>query len=140
MYQGGGGLYSRVHGLTQDGAKAVALFQKAVALYRKSCDGGDAKSCGDLSIMYADGDGVPKDLAKVIQLDRRPAMAGTRRNVSTSGIFTFSAPGIIPKDKAKAVALYQKACDDWYWVGCVKVKMYAKWSHWPLLRHATAGR
>jgi hypothetical protein len=32
----------------------------------------------------------------------------------------------LPDAEAKATALYQKACDNWYWVGCVKVKMYAK--------------
>ena len=138
MYKGSwGALYPSVPGLPQDNAKAVALYQKALPLFLKACSGGDAKSCGNLGLMYDEGHGVPKDFAKVAQFWKKACdggdsgmciMLGDWYYFGASGTPTPSgAPNIIiPKDTAKAIALYQKACDDWYWVGCVKVKMYAK--------------
>jgi hypothetical protein len=123
----GGALPHIVQGVTQDDAKAMALYKKALLLLLKACDGGDAGSCGDLGEMYSGGVGVSTDVAKVVQLWKKACDGGVTAQCLHLGDFYFyGAPGILPKDEAKAVALYQKACDDWYWVGCAKVKLSEK--------------
>jgi uncharacterized protein len=98
-------------------------------MYRRSHlpDGGDAKRCGDLGYVYADGLGVPENNAKVVQFRKKACDGGDTGTCIFLGDWYNSGPaGFLPEDKAKAKALYQKACEDWYWVGCVKVKLLEK--------------
>jgi len=54
-------MYNLGQGVKQDYFKAVELFQKA-------CDGGDAAGCYNLGIMYMNGQGVKQDYAKAKEL------------------------------------------------------------------------
>jgi len=54
-------VYAEGKGVKQDYFKAVELFQKA-------CDGGDAAGCYNLGIMYMNGQGVKQDYSKAKKL------------------------------------------------------------------------
>jgi len=59
-----------------------------------------------LSRMYADGDGVPKDEAKALELLQRSAEMGCHRAQYDLGIQYLFGKGV-PRDDAKAASLFQ---------------------------------
>src|SRR5438094_5062081 len=62
-------MYGNGDGVAKDAARAAAL-------YRKACDGGDARGCTNLGVMYANGDGVAKDAAQAVALNRKACDGG----------------------------------------------------------------
>ena len=46
-------------------------YDKAAELYKKACDGGNMSGCFNLGIMYANGNGVEKDLGKAAELFKK---------------------------------------------------------------------
>ncbi len=61
-----------------DEGKGVAKDDyKAVELYRKSCNSGNAKGCNNLGVMYETGKGgLPVDYKKAIKLYRKACNMG----------------------------------------------------------------
>jgi TPR repeat protein len=53
-------MYKKGEGIKQD-------YFKAVELYKKGCDGGDAAGCVGLGVMYEIGKGVRKDANKALE-------------------------------------------------------------------------
>ena len=51
-------------------------YDKAFELFKKACDGGEMRGCVTLGVMYADGDGVEKDLGKAAQLYKKACDGG----------------------------------------------------------------
>ena len=54
-------MYANGEGIRQDSFKAVELYQKA-------CDGGNATGCVNLGVLYRKGEGVRKDDSKALNL------------------------------------------------------------------------
>lgn len=53
-------------------------LKHAADLYKRACDGGNASSCNNLAIQYANGQGVPRDDKKAADLYKRSCDAGDK--------------------------------------------------------------
>lgn len=71
---------------------------------------GEGKSCAqyDLGVIYAYGDGVPKDEAKAAAWYQKAAAQGNKYAQFDLGVMYAFGRGV-PKDEAKAAEWYQKA-------------------------------
>ena len=58
------------------GDKSDTQLPSAVELYKKACDGGNMVGCGNLGIMYADGNGVEEDFSKAAKLLKKACDGG----------------------------------------------------------------
>jgi hypothetical protein len=67
-------LYYYGRGVKQDYSKAVELFTKA-------CDGGEAKACFWLGIMCEKGKGVQQDITKALELYAKAYEMGDERGL-----------------------------------------------------------
>ena len=90
---------------------------KAVELYKKSCDGGYARGCGVLGLMYANGEGVKQDAYKAVELYKKSCDGGFAMGCFSLGFMYANGYGI-KQDNLKAVELYKKACDSSEAIGC----------------------
>ena len=69
-----------------------------------------AWAMNNLGKLYENGEGVPKDMAKAIELYRKAADLGNTEAMVSLGFAIYHGNGI-PKDYAKAAELWQKAAD-----------------------------
>jgi hypothetical protein len=88
-------------------AKALS---KAVELYQKAADQGNAYAQNDLGLLYTNGTGVEKDLNKAADLFQKAADRGNAHAQNNLGWLYENGTGVA-KDLGKAVELYQKAAD-----------------------------
>jgi TPR repeat protein len=78
--------------------------------YQRACDGGESNACSQLADMYAQGRGVPMDLARAIALYLRACDRGL--NVACArAAGGYRAGSGVQKDSPRAVALFQRSCD-----------------------------
>ncbi|MCI6343253.1 MAG: sel1 repeat family protein [Campylobacter sp.] len=61
-------------------------YDKAAELYKKACDGGNMSGCFNLGIMYANGNGVEKDLGKAAELFKKACDSGNMRGCHNLGV------------------------------------------------------
>jgi len=91
-------------------------IQEATSFYANQNDANqnageaDATAQNNLGNKYWNGIGVPKDLAKAVELYQKSANQGNADAQSNLGFAYANGMGV-PKDFAKAVELYQKAAD-----------------------------
>jgi hypothetical protein len=71
---------------------------------------GDAEAMLSLAALYANGDGVPKDLVKAAKLHRKVAEQGLARAQCLVGVDYVNGDGV-KMDKAEAVRWFRKAAD-----------------------------
>ena len=90
-------------------ALAAAGTQDPAAL-QLACNGGDAKSCFDLGVLYEGGKGVPKDKTKAAGLYRKACDAGSASGCFALGLMYKWGKGV-PQNRVKAAELFRKACD-----------------------------
>ena len=83
---------------------------KAVELYQKAADQGNADAQINLGWLYENGEGVPKDLRKAAELYQKAADQGNASAQDNLGWLYENGQGV-PKDLGKARELYQKAAD-----------------------------
>lgn len=95
--------YAVGNGVTQNEARAVQL-------YRKACDGGDARSCTKLGLNYTDSRGVPRDDARAVELFRKGCDGGDLDSCTNLGYHYMNGLGV-PKDDARAAELARQSCD-----------------------------
>jgi hypothetical protein len=62
-------MYEKGKGVQQD-------YFKAVELYTKACDGGNANGYNNLGVMYANGEGVQQDNFKAVELFKKACSDG----------------------------------------------------------------
>ena len=120
-------------------ARWVGLVVLAIALARASaaaaggCEVGDAEdcaakcskhddeACGVLGIMLAAGRGVAKDVDRGARLVQAACTAKVARACVDAAALAENGLGV-PKDEAKAKAVYEKACTkDRFAYGCIKL-------------------
>ena len=122
-------------------------FPKAVGLYAKACDVGDAKGCYELGKMYYKGEGVQQDKSKSIKLYTKSCdnndmngcnyLAGmyangesVQRNTQKAVVLLTKACdngnaqacdnlGIMTDDKSKSFKYFEKSCNEGFGLGCV---------------------
>ncbi|KAH3765772.1 sel1 repeat family protein [Pelomyxa schiedti] len=89
--------------MDRDPSKAVSLFQKAA-------DAGNASAMFNLGLCYYNGDGVDKDINKAVSLYKRAADAGNTNAMTNLGVCCDNGNGV-DKDMNQAVSLYWRAAD-----------------------------
>jgi hypothetical protein len=92
-------------GYTKDSERAAVDF-------RRSAEQGVASSQGMLGMLYAEGDGVPKDFAKAIEWFQKAADQGDPLGCVGIGMAYEKGVAGKPHDKQKAIEWYKKAGDD----------------------------
>ena len=90
---------------------------RAVALYRKNCDAGYAKSCGNLGIASSEGRGSPKDPVAAARFFDDACSAGTATACSNLGAMYFDGQEA-PENLPLAVRLFLRACNGGEAGGC----------------------
>ncbi len=73
------------------------------------CEGGNSASCLNLAKMYEDGNGIPKNIERMVQYYKMACEQGETSSCTSLG--NRYQRGIdVPADPAQAVPLYQRAC------------------------------
>jgi TPR repeat protein len=90
---------------------------RAAHFYEKGCELGDGAQCVELAAMYAEGRGLPADLARATALYEKGCGLGTGGACATLGDFAASGRGRA-RDLVAAASYYGKACDAASDVGC----------------------
>ncbi len=101
--------------------EAVATYQvtpeRAVELFRASCDGGAARGCTNLGLMYEKSRGVAVDAGQAVALYRQGCDGGHPLGCFTLGVNYFVGEGVA-KDATQAGSFYQRACEGKVEGGC----------------------
>jgi hypothetical protein len=115
-----GSLYAQGNGVTQDRAKAFALYSKA-------CAAGDSVGCGDLGQAYENGDAVGKDAGRAKEFYAREDSilhsacdGGDLIECMNLGV-QYGAGRGVAEDDAQAVSYFRKACDGGSPDGCERL-------------------
>ena len=71
-----------------DGINAAGKgnYKQAEELFKKACDGGYAKGCSNLGVMYDNGYGVKQDSFKAVELWTKACDGGNVEGCSNLGI------------------------------------------------------
>jgi len=77
---------------------------------KKKAEAGNASAQFNLGLMYAKGEGVPKDDAEALRWYRKAADQGNALAQSNLGVMYANGRGV-PKDDAEALRWYRKAAD-----------------------------
>ncbi len=97
-----------------------APVKRAIALFTKACDGGDALGCSNLASFTWDGEGVARDPKKAARYAEKACTAGDAFGCGTLG--SLWAQGELgKKDPVKALGYFTKACDGGSASGCNQV-------------------
>ena len=103
-------------------------FAKAVQLFQKACDGGDASGCSDLGVLYANGQGVKQDYFKAVELYQKACDGGHASGFYNLGVSYANGQGV-KQDKSKAKQLFGKACDMRLQQGCEAYRILNEQGH-----------
>ncbi|WP_434059340.1 tetratricopeptide repeat protein [Helicobacter pylori] len=85
-------------------------FSKARKYFEKACELNYAKGCGNLGWLYANGEGVEKNLKKAAQYFSKACDLKDGKGCFNLGRLYYYGEGV-EKDFKKALALFEKACD-----------------------------
>lgn len=83
-------------------------FAKALVLFTKSADQGDAYAMYKLGKMYGNGEGVAKDLSKAVEFYRQSANKGYAYAMHNLGVMYEHGEGVA-QNYAEAMSLFKKA-------------------------------
>jgi len=94
----------------QDGLKAYVNkdYKKAVELFQKSADEGDARAQFILGTMYNEGKGVKQEYKKAVEFYQKSANQGHAEAQLNLGFMYYNGQGV-KKDKIKAYHWWMKA-------------------------------
>ncbi len=84
---------------------------KAVDLYTKSCDAGNAGACDALATIYEAGKVVKKDMKKAVPLFEKGCKIGSGDSCLSMAIFYQSGAEGVAKNAASSDNYLQKACE-----------------------------
>lgn len=85
--------------------------EKAFDLFRKAAAAGDPEAQFELGKLYERGIGVKQDTAKAIELYKQSAERGFADAINDLGFLYHQGAEGLPRDPAKAIALFLKAAD-----------------------------
>ena len=97
-------------------AETSGSFKKRV-LYERTCDSGDAEGCNNLGVLYAKGEGGPRDDLKARVALQRACDGGFAMGCAHLGLMYSKGRGGT-RDDSKARAAYKRACDGRYASSC----------------------
>ena len=107
----------------QHGQGVVRDQSRAAAIFRKACDGGEARGCMGLGMLYADGAGVPRDGLRAAALFKQSCDGGFAAGCHNLAAMYANGEGVAP-NPARARQYFQKACDDGHEDACESVKQF----------------
>lgn len=81
-------------------------YQKAAEFYQKACDGGDAKDCTNLGVLYAEGNEIKQDYQKAAEFLKKGCDGGYAMGCGNLGIVYAKQ-----RNYSTAKEYYGKACD-----------------------------
>ena len=77
-----------------DGVGVPKDLSRAVALWKKGCEGNAARACLELGVVYATGKGAPRSVAEASSLYRKACSGGdTRGCVNLGAIYAAGGEG-----------------------------------------------
>lgn len=82
--------------------------ETAAAWFHRSAAQGYADAQFNLGLMYANGEGVPQDPVKAVELFRKAASQGNVDAQNNLGVMYYAGEGV-PRDNAKAREWFEKA-------------------------------
>src|SRR4051812_20570522 len=82
---------------------------KSVSQLQKDCEGGEARACYDLGVLYTDGRGVAKDRRRAAELFKQVCSGGVAQGCTMLGMFLLEGIGV-PKDERRGADLLEQAC------------------------------
>lgn len=89
--------------------------------YKMACDGRNMEACGLLGQMYADGDGVRKNIRKGVSLYDKACSGNDAFACNNLGSLYDRGNGV-PMNKQRALDLFNKACRLKNEVACANAK------------------
>ena len=99
--------------------------QRALSLYRRSCDAGWRDGCIQVAKMRLTGDGVPIDNTEAAAALERSSAAGDALSAFHLAGLLYQGRGV-PRDEVRARQLLQKACSEGLPEACNQLKALAK--------------
>ncbi len=96
---------------------AYQNYPKALELYTKACEAGNADGCKKLGDLYLNGKGVNEDDEQAKTIFSRACDAGNGDGCSGLGLMYLDGKGF-KEDDAKAFTMFSKACDEGSADGC----------------------
>ena len=85
-------------------------YPVALKIFTKLAEQGDASAQFNLGVMYANGEGVPKDASQAVTWYRKAAEQGVAQAQFNLGVMYANGEGV-PKDASQAAAWYRKAAE-----------------------------
>jgi TPR repeat protein len=85
-------------------------FHEAARYYEPLANAGYVAAAHDLSVLYVQGAGVPKDSARALDLLRKSAAAGFALSQYQLGLF-YSQGAVVARDLAAAASWFRRAAD-----------------------------
>ena len=90
------------------------LENQEIKNLKTKADKRDVDAIGKLAVKYFDGDGVPEDQAKAVELWRKAAESGHAESLFYLGSCYFDGVGGVPENKEEAVKLWLKSAQKGY--------------------------
>ncbi|MEL7452392.1 MAG: toll/interleukin-1 receptor domain-containing protein [Pseudomonadota bacterium] len=99
------------------GCKNLEKTYQDIGNARQACDGGNMKECTYLGYEYEQGNRLPEDFNKAIELYRTACNGGNPTGCNNLGYY-YELGRVVQKDDAEALRLYRIACDGKETLGC----------------------
>ena len=110
--------YRHIGAMYNNGRGVEQNYNKAVELYQKAADLGDADAFFNLGLMYYNGQGVAQDYNKAVELYQKACDLGNAGAFNNLGGGMYYSGRGVNQDKQKALQLFKKACDMGNEKGC----------------------
>ena len=81
------------------------------------CSAGDGQACWDVAMIYDNGDGVPKDLAKAWPYLEKACRANHLRGCHEAALWLEYGAGVV-EDRARAAEMFGETCERGYSKAC----------------------
>ena len=88
--------------------------------WTKACENGDVRACFNLGVVYFNGEGVPKDHPRALELWTKSCALDDFESCYALGAVYEAGEGV-PKDAARAVDFLKKACDGGFKQACERL-------------------
>jgi hypothetical protein len=92
----------------------------------EACNNGDSDKCGQVGIMYHEGQGVDQSYSKAMKFLKKACDGGNINGCKNLGIMYATGEGV-EEDSIKAVKILKKACDGGSASGCAALGNVYKW-------------
>ncbi|HVT14900.1 MAG TPA: PDZ domain-containing protein [Thermoanaerobaculia bacterium] len=102
------------------GSGVAADWDRAIALSKQGCAGGDAFGCFNLGAVYLNGEGAGRDEATALSYFRSACDRGDGKGCFQVALMFSQGLGAARSDE-QAAAFYQRACDAGSGTGCVNL-------------------